>query len=139
MLSLSALTSAARRAGALALTGSLAACAFDVSHVTTVPSAFTARDECASPWRLTEAVEIGLGTGFPTRLRANTRWRCIGETPDGLVFQTDDQVVTVEASNIYEARVVLRDRVLVGFYLPVERRLAPVRPPRALPVQEDVR
>lgn len=114
----------------------LSGCAFDVSVLRTIPASFAPGGECGRPWVLTQDTTVGLGTGFPTRLRRDTRWRCIGTVEAGQVYQTTDQIVTVEASNIHEARVVLRGHELVGFYLPVERRLAPVEPALPLSIQE---
>jgi hypothetical protein len=44
----------------------------------------------------------------------------------GEVFATKDQIVTVEASNIYEAQLIVANRCIVGFYLPVEKKFVPV-------------
>jgi hypothetical protein len=111
-------------------------CAFDVSYVKTAPAGFTPKTSCGVSWTLTKEESIGLGTGFPTRLHQGTRWRCVGAVEAGDVFRTDDQIVTVEASNIYEAMAVMSGGNLVGFYLPVERRIAPVTPPVPIQIKE---
>lgn len=96
----------------------LSGCAFDISQVTRTPTNF--RDASGPGWTLRQAESIDVGSGFSTRLRQGTKWRLAGHVPQGDVYRTDDQIVTVEASNIYEAMVVVRDDKLVGFYLPVE-------------------
>jgi len=70
---------------------------------------------------LQESVDIPLGTGFPTHLKAGTRWHRVGQTPYGAVYSTTDQIVKVEASNIYEAWLVMADQTVKGFYLLVEK------------------
>jgi hypothetical protein len=77
-----------------------------------------------------------LGTSFPTRLKSGTRWSHVGSTEHGDVFRTKDQIVTVEASNIHEAYLVLSNRVVTGFYLPVEKTFAPARKPVLLPTTQ---
>lgn len=85
---------------------------------------------------LAKEVKAYLGTGFPTTLRAGVRWRHVGSTEAGQVYATSDQVVKVEASNIYEAYIVLSNRSLVGFYLPVEKTLCPLSLPIPLQIQQ---
>lgn len=71
-------------------------------------------------WTLQQNQSIGVGSGFPTKLRQGTRWQLAGRTPQGDVYRTGDQIVTVEASNIFEAMVVIVGDKLTGFYLPVD-------------------
>ena len=116
---------------------SISGCAFDVSFVKTVPTNFTADTGCRDKWVLSGDQQIGMGTGFPTKLRQGTKWRCVGHVEAGDVFQTTDQIVTVEASNIYEALIVAKGDQLMGFYLPLEKKLAPVDPPIKLIVARE--
>lgn len=108
-------------------------CAFDISHVTRVPTTFTSAD--GSGWTLQQNQSISVGSGFPTKLRHGTRWQLAGRIPQGDVYRSSDQVVTVEASNIYEAMVVLQGDKLVGFYLPVERSFVAASQPGPLPIE----
>jgi hypothetical protein len=50
-------------------------------------------------------------------------------TPQGDVFRTADQVLTVEASHIHEAYIVVWGSMLRGFYLPVEGTFSPLSSP----------
>ena len=111
-------------------------CAFDVSYVRTTPVTFTAQSDCAKPWVLQRPESVGVGSGFATFLKPGTSWHCLGSVPMGQVFATRDQIVTVEASNIYEAQLVVSDGRLVGFYLPVDRAFVAVNPPVSLQVEE---
>ena len=79
-------------------------------------------------FRLVRAAEVPLSTGYSTKLRANTRWELVGTIPEGEVYRTKDQIVTLEGAHIHEGQIVLKDTALVGFYLPVERTFSPVTP-----------
>jgi hypothetical protein len=113
------------QAGGIALlTIALAGCAFDIARVDQKPTTFSPVNDGHS-FVLLKEVTAHLGTGFPTVLHGNTTWRQVGSTPSGEVYSTKDQIVKVEASNIYEAYIVVSNRALVGFYLPVEKSFVP--------------
>ena len=129
-----------RRRGAFACLGAglllaTPGCAFDVSYVKRVPTEFQATVPDGPGWTLRQDQSIGLGSGFPTRLRQGTRWQLAGHIRQGDVYRTDDQIVTVEASNIYEAMVVMQGDTLAGFYLPVEHSFVAATEPVALPIE----
>jgi hypothetical protein len=86
-------------------------------------------------FRLTRAAEVKLSTGYSTTLRANTRWELVGTVPQGEVYRTKDQVVTLEGDHIHEGYVVVKQGALVGFYLPVERTFSPVTEVQPLSIQ----
>jgi len=86
-------------------------------------------------FQLTQAAEVALATGYSTTLRANTTWQLVGTVPQGEVYRTRDQVVTLEGAHIHEGYVVLDQRALVGFYLPVERTFSPVAPAKPLSME----
>lgn len=113
----------------LATTG----CAFDVSYVPRIPTTFQAAT--GPGWTLQQDESIGVGSGFSTQLKHGTKWQLAGHVPQGDVYRTDDQVVTVEASNIYEAMVVLQGDRLTGFYLPVEHSFVAASNPVTLPIE----
>ena len=83
-------------------------------------------------FRLTQAAEVALATGYSTTLRATTRWQLVGTIPQGEVYRTRDQVVTLEGAHIHEGYIVVDQGALVGFYLPVERTFSPVAPAKQL-------
>lgn len=118
--------------GCLALAG-FCGCAFDVSHVKLVPANYTAVTPPGEAFVLTHETKVSLGTGFPTRLKAGTRWTQTGTIESGKVFTTKDQIVTVEASNIFEAQLVVANGCVTGFYLPVEKKSSAAN--RPLPIQ----
>lgn len=104
----------------------LAGCAFDVSHVKQSPATYTTLAAPAHAFVLNHDVKATVGSGFATRLKAGTRWRQVGSIEHGAVFATTDQIVTVEASNIYEAQLVVSENAITGFYLPVEKSFVAV-------------
>ncbi len=108
----------------------LAACA---STVVQEPTQLT--PSAGKSFRLTRAAEVPLSTGYSTTLRANTRWELVGTVAQGEVYRTKDQIVTVEGAHIHESYVVVKQGVLVGFYLPVERTFAPVTPGMPLSIE----
>ena len=103
-------------------------CAFDVIRVQQVPATLEPISAPAPEWTLAQDVSVRLREGFATLLKAGTTWRAIGRLPQGDVFRTGDQVVTVEASNVYEAAAVLKADRIVGFYLVVEHTFAAADP-----------
>lgn len=102
-------------------------CAFDVIRVEQVPTNFSPTPTCTNSFILTKTVGIQLSGGYSRTLKKGTRWSCIGRITEGFVYKTKDQILTVEASNIYEANIVVSSGRLVGFYLPVEGTFSPVR------------
>jgi len=111
-----------------------AGCAFNVWHVKQVPAAFTPVNDSPS-FRLAKETKVHPGGGFATVLKADTTWNQVGVTGQGKVYTTKDQVVKVEASNIYEAYLVLSNSCLTGFYLPVEKTVVPLSSPLPLDIQ----
>jgi hypothetical protein len=113
----------------------LAGCAFDISEVNQYPAALVpATGSRPEQFTLNADVKATFGSGFATRLLAGTRWQEVGSTPYGKVFSTKDQIVTVEASDIYEADLVVSNRVMTGFYFVVEKTFAPVSHPTPLSI-----
>jgi hypothetical protein len=85
--------------------------------------------------RLTRAAEVRLSTGYSTTLRAGTRWELVGTIPQGEVYRTRDQIVTLEGAHIHEGYIVVKQGALAGFYLPVERAFSPVMPIMPLSIE----
>src|SRR5581483_6089894 len=107
-----------------------AGCAFDVIYLKEKPVTFTAANGSANDdFVLKGYWKVEIGTGYPTFLRGDTHWHCVGTTEYGRVYSTRDQLLTVEASNIYEAFLVVADQTITGFYLPVEKIFTPASHP----------
>lgn len=110
----------------------LAGCAFDVVHLHQVPAHFEAASGSTETWVLGQDVRIPLERGYATLLRQGTAWSRVGRIEQGEVFRTKDQVVTVEASNVHEAELVLNGSLAIGFYLPHERSFTAADPPQQI-------
>lgn len=110
----------------------LTGCAFDVVHVDQRPTRF---DDAAraSPFEVTADVTVPVGPGFSRTLKKGTRWMPAGSVSEGDVYRSRDQALTVEASNIHEAWLVVRQNKVVGYYLIVEKTFSPVSTPVDLP------
>ena len=102
-------------------------CMFDVVSVKQVATPFVASVPPLEEFTLNAGYEISIGTGFKTRLKPGTKWKELGQLPQGKVFVTRDQVVTVEASHIHEAGIVVHGDTLVGFFLLVEKTFTPAK------------
>ncbi|NTU42197.1 MAG: hypothetical protein HGA78_03930 [Nitrospirales bacterium] len=107
----------------------LQACAFDVVQVKQVPAKLDLSASANRSFELDKEVTVTLDTGYSRELKRGARWVCVGAIAEGDVYKTNDQVLTVEGSNIHEAYIVLKSQNLVGFYLPVERTFSPLSNP----------
>jgi hypothetical protein len=119
----------------LLVLGLFLGCAFDVVRVKQEPAKFEPGTTSEDSWKLSEDVEISLGTGYKRKLKAGTRWECIGKIEKGDVYRTKDQILTVEGSNIYEACIVVSEDQLVGFYLPANQTFSPLPSKKSLPIE----
>jgi hypothetical protein len=114
----------------------LNACAFDVMHVKKIPIQTELTNLSKSPFELEKEVNVSLGTGYNRKLKQGTMWRYVGTILYGDVFKTNDQILTVEGSNIYEAYIVVLSGKLVGFFLPVDHSFSPLSEPKELYIRE---
>ena len=110
----------------------LNACAFDVVRLKQIPVEIRTGSACMESFTLTQDTKIDAGPGYSRILKSGSRWECVGELPQGKVYKTKDQVLTVEASNVFEANIVVAGQKLVGYYLPVERSFSPLEDPQKL-------
>jgi hypothetical protein len=85
-----------------------------------------------SAFKLLEQVNLDIGHGYERTLKKGTNWTPVGTISYGEVFKTKDQVLTLEASNVYEAYIVVSYDNVVGFYLPVEDSYYPLKSKKTL-------
>jgi hypothetical protein len=111
---------------------SITRCAFDVVQLRQLPAQWQEAPPSRQVWTLEESVRVKLVSGWASALKKGTTWRLVGRIEQGDVFKTKDQVVTVEASNMYEAEPVVSDGRLVGFFLIIEKTFTPADPPKPL-------
>lgn len=111
-------------------------CAFDLVHVKQLPTKLDTTQQKRPTFILEKEENIDLGTGYSRVIKAGTKWDYVGTTESGDVYNTKDQILTVEASNIHEAYIVISSGKLVGFYLPVEKTFSPLSEFRQLKIKE---
>jgi len=104
-------------------------CAFDLVSVKQMPVTLTTDLGGDQSIMLAEAATVSIGTSFPVHLKANTVWQKIGRTEFGDAYTSKDQVLTVEASNIHEAALVVKEDSVTGFYLLLEKKFCPASSP----------
>jgi hypothetical protein len=121
--------------GWLAVIAACGGCAFDLAHVEQTPATLSASATAPRSFVLDQEVALTLPLGYRRTLRRNSTWTYVGTLAAGDVYTTKDQVLTVEASNIHEAYIVVKGARLVGFYLPVERTFSPAAAPVTLPLR----
>ncbi len=112
----------------------LLGCAFDLVHIDQVPVQYENESTPQSGFELTDDVHIDLGTGYSRKLRKGTKWYYVNTITQGDIFRTNDQILTIEGSNIFEAFIVVSNKHLVGFFLPVEETFSPLASPKSLPI-----
>lgn len=112
------------------------ACAFDVVRLKQYPVEIRNSSVCIESFTLTQDTKIDVGPGYSRTLKSGSRWECVGEIPQGKIYKTKDQILTVEASNVFEANIVVADQSLIGYYLPVERSFSPLDTPQKLPLKK---
>jgi hypothetical protein len=78
---------------------------------------------------LTADATCSINTGYSRTLRQGTHWQLDGTIPQGDVYRSPDQTLTVEGFNVHEAFPVVQNDALVGFYLPVEKTFTPTSKP----------
>jgi hypothetical protein len=79
-----------------------------------------------APLVLAREIHITLDTGYTRTLKAGGRWQAAGTVDQGAVYRPVGDVFTLEGAHIHEAWLVVRDGVLIGFYLPAERGYSPL-------------
>jgi len=112
----------------------LTGCAFDLAHVSFTPAQLAAQADANRSFTLKEAVDISAPC-YNRTLRKDTRWDLVGRIPEGEVFKSKDQAMTVECSNVHEAYLVVSKGSLVGFYLPVEKGFVKITDAIKLPIK----
>ncbi|MDH5277239.1 MAG: hypothetical protein OEW88_12520 [Gammaproteobacteria bacterium] len=113
-----------------------AGCAFNLADVTYTPSAPLEPATSNESFTLDADVRIDRAPcNYDRVLKAGTRWETVGSLPEGQVFRSRDQVLTLECSNVFEAYPIVAQARIVAFYLPVERAIVKIPRPVPLPAQ----
>lgn len=101
-------------------------CAFNLVTLKQVPVGQTTVVDGKSSWRLAKDTSVSPARGQNIKLRSGTEWQYVCTIDQGDVYKTKDQVVTITASNTYEAYIVITDAGMTGFYLPLEKVFSPL-------------
>ncbi len=109
----------------------MAACAFDLAHVSYTPTVCTPKSD--KSFRMREDTAItGMPCSYNRTVLKGTTWNLVGTVPEGEVYKSSNQVMSVECSNVHEAYLVVRETSVVGFYLPFEKGFVKLSKPIAL-------
>ncbi len=109
-------------------------CAFDIVHIDQIPVQYEKINAQKTDFKLEDDVTVDLGTGYSRKLNKGTEWHYFNTISQGDIFKTNDQVLTVEGSNIFEAFIVVSEEKVVGFFLPVEETYSPLSMAKSLPM-----
>jgi hypothetical protein len=105
---------------------------FDLTQVKQVPAHLGAAEQTMPSFVLEENLAVPLESWSTTHLNAGTIWSYVGMIEQGRVYKSKDQTVTVWGSNLYEAYPIIKDEMLYGFYLPVEKTFSAISKPIAV-------
>lgn len=86
--------------------------------------------------QLTKSVKVPNWSGTGNSLFVGTRWDLVGEVSHGRVYRSKDSVFFLQGANSHEAYLVVRDKKLMGFYLPGEKAWSALEP--ALDIESSV-
>ena len=114
----------------------LSGCAFNVIKMPTQAAKLAPASGPEKTFKLVESITITPPHEYQRTLKKGTVWKRIGILPQGEVYNSKDQVLTIEASHVYEAYLVVKQKMLVGFYLPVEKAFTPMDTKVELPIQQ---
>ena len=112
----------------------VAGCAFDLAHVSFTRTTLTAQSNKSFTIHEEATIE-GMPCWHKRTLFKGASWNLVGTIPEGEVYKSNDQVLTVECSHIHEAYLTVSEGCVVGFYLPVERGFVKLPNPITLNVE----
>jgi len=72
------------------------------------------------------ATTVQLDTGYSRTLPERSVWSRVGRVPQGDVYRPISTIFTIEGRQVHEAYLVIRDKTLVGFYMPGEQNYSPL-------------
>ena len=123
-----------RAFGVLLAVALLAACASEVKRQAVEMNAGT--PDVNKRYELRQHVVFKLDSGYQRSLMSGTEFAVAGSVAQGMVMRPTQSVLTVEGAHMHEAYAVVRDDMLVGFYLPVEKAFSPLSQATPFPLIE---
>ncbi len=113
----------------------IAGCAFDLAHISSDLTVMRPNDGIKKIFRIIEDTKIkDPPCGYHRTLNKDSKWELIGDIPEGEVYKSSNQILTIECSNVFEAYIVVVDGYLTGFYLPVQKGFVQLRNKIKLPI-----
>ena len=70
--------------------------------------------------QIVEEATVSSSAGYSRVIPSGSKWEYVGLVREGNVYKPIGHVFTIEGYHVHEAYLVISDKRLIGFYLPVE-------------------
>ena len=70
---------------------------------------------------------VSSSAGYPRVITKGSKWEYVGLITKGNVYKPIGHIFTIEGYHVHEAYLVVSDKRLIGFYLPVEKTFSGVK------------
>jgi hypothetical protein len=88
-----------------------------------------------APVNLSKSLDIKFDTGYSRQVKQDSQWVHIGRIEQGDVYKPHQDVFTLEGAHIHEAYWVVKNGLLIGFYLPFEQGFSLLKQPVSVTFQ----
>lgn len=105
-------------------------CAFDLANIKPTPTEIVhCKNDCVSFIISKDVYLENISCGYSRTIKKGSEWIHTGDIPQGHVYKPVNTCFTIECSNVFEGYLVIVDKSIVGFYLPVEKGYVPIKKP----------
>ncbi len=80
--------------------------------------------------------KVSSSSGYTKVIKGGSIWKLIGEIEEGNVYKIMNDIFIVEGAHIHEANIVIKDQILVGYYIPVLEKFSKAPEPTVLNIKE---
>lgn len=77
--------------------------------------------------QIAEEARVSSSAGYSRVIMSGSKWEYVGLISRGNVYKPFGHIFTIEGYHIHEAYLVVSDKRLIGFYLPVENAFSGVK------------
>lgn len=77
--------------------------------------------------QITEEARVSSSAGYSRVITSGSKWEYVGLVRKGDVYKPIGHVFTIEGYHVHEAYLVVSNKRLIGFYLPVENAFSSVK------------
>ena len=77
--------------------------------------------------QIVEEATVSSSAGYSRVIPSGSKWEYVGLVREGNVYKPIGHVFTIEGYHVHEAYLVVSDKRLIGFYLPVENAFSGVK------------